>query len=582
MKANVNDVSRTVNEVATSLDSKIGFDDLQSLLKDYVLRSDLQYIMNNKVSLEEIRNLLENKANIHDVKSEFSGLSSKIEETQRDFFKKINTLASQRELQQLQESLDQKANLAEINEALETKANKQSVASALHRKANRSDVDTILNKKADLSDLQGIIQALDSKAEVRTIEKLTDIIDNKVDRQEITLIINKMEENAKITQRDLENLENDIRNQKIENEQRDAKKMDVFRQEIEFFKEQIQAAINKKSELRDLDKLTNLVNNKLDLEQMGETLTTMKNEIYEDLVILKNEINMQRTYIDESLNERFHKTEQQRDEEITRITERLKILMEDRQNDIEETAKFVKQLIANSRKDMEKDLIKLLEDFENLRKTMEELLSKKLDKKELIDFKGKIGKDLEQKVDLTEVQAALNSSQSDISSRFIEFKEEIKTIIRGHENEIFSLMNKKANVSDVNSALSTKADSNLVQSLMNQKLNLSEFEDIRKLVERLGKDVDEKPNLRDYEKQMNILQNQMNDLIKELLLKANIKDVCTLLDTKSSKKYPLNKKFFDLTKILRMSIRHLLKFIRNLIPNQIWRISIPISMIKRL
>ena len=530
----MNDVSRTVNEVATSLDSKIGFDDLQSLLKDYVLRSDLQYVLSNKVSLEEIRTLLENKANLHDVKSEFSGLAGKIDETQRDFFKKINTLASQRELQQVQEVLELKANLAEMNEALESKANKQSVASALHRKANRSDIDTILNKKADLSDLQGIIQALDGKAEVRTIEKLTDIIDNKVDRQEITLLINKMEENAKIMQKDMESLEKDIRAQKIESEQRENKRSDVFRQELELFKEQVQTAINKKPESRDLDKLTNLVNNKLDLEQMGETLTSMKNEIYEDLVILKNEINMQRTYIDESLNERFHKTEQQRDEEITRITERLKILMEDRQNDIEETAKFVKQLTANTRKDMEKDLIKLLEDFENMRKTMEELLSKKLDKKELIEFRGKVSKDLEQKVDLSEVQAALNSSQSDISSRFIEFKEEIKTVIRGHENEIFGLMNKKANVSDVNSALSTKADSNLVQSLINQKLNISEYDEIRKLVERIGKDVDEKPNLRDYEKQMTILQSTIGDMSKDLLLKANIKDVCTLLDTKSS------------------------------------------------
>jgi len=531
----VNDVSRTVNDVASSLDAKLGYEDLQTLLKDYVVRSDLQYIVSNKVSLEEIRGLLENKANTHEVKSELSSLSTRIEESQRDCYKKLSTVASQRDIQQLQEGLDSKANLIEITEALENKANKQSVANALHRKANRSDMDTILSKKADISDLQGVVQALDCKAEVRTIEKLTDIIDNKLDRQELPLILSKVEESSKFTRSELEALEKGFLNHIAESEQKEIKRYELFRQEFDMFKEQLQASISKRPELRDLEKLTNLINNKLDFDQMNETLTSMKNEIYEDLVILKNEINLQRTYIDESMNERFHKSEQQKDEELTRITERLKILMEDRQNDIEETAKFVKQLTANTRKDLEKDLIKLLEDFENLRRNMEELLNKKLEKKEFVEFRAKFGNELEQKVDLSEVQNALNSSQSDISSRFIEFKEEIKTIFRGHENEIFGLMNKKANISDVNSALTTKADNNLVQNLINQKLNIGEFEDIRKLVERMAREIDEKLSLRDYEKQVNGLQAQVNDLLKESLLKANIKDVCTLLDTKSSK-----------------------------------------------
>lgn len=534
MKANVNDVSRTINEIATSLDSKISFDDMQTLMKDYVPRSDLQYHLSNKVGIEDIRNLLDNKANNHELKSEISSLANRIEDSQRDIYKKLSTVASQRDIQQIHEALDQKANLLETNEALEAKANKQSVANALHRKANRSDIDTLLSKKADLSDLQGIVQALDNKAEVRTIEKLTDIIDNKVDRQEIPIIFDKIEEAVRSTQKDMEILEKNLINYKNESEQRDAKRFEVFKQEIDIFKEQIQATLAKRPEARDIEKINVLLSNKLDFDQLNETLTNMKNEIYEDLVILKNEINLQKTYIDESLSERFHKSDQQRDEEMARISERLKILMEDRQNDIEETAKYVKQMTATTKKDIEKDLIKLLEDFEGLRRSMEEMLNKKLEKKDFLDFRNKLSNELEQKVDLSEVQAALNTSQSDISSRFVEFKEEIKTLIRGHENEVFSLMNKKANISDVNAALNAKADNNLVQSLMNHKLNISEFEDIRKLVEKLAHEIDEKPNVRDYDKQINNLQSQLNEVIKDILLKANIKDVCTLLDTKSS------------------------------------------------
>ena len=45
LKANINDVSRTIAEVASSLDTKISYDDLQTIMKDHVLKSDFQYLM---------------------------------------------------------------------------------------------------------------------------------------------------------------------------------------------------------------------------------------------------------------------------------------------------------------------------------------------------------------------------------------------------------------------------------------------------------------------------------------------------------------------------------------------------------
>ena len=42
MKANISDVSRTVAEVATNIESRVSLDDLQSFLDEKVARSDLQ------------------------------------------------------------------------------------------------------------------------------------------------------------------------------------------------------------------------------------------------------------------------------------------------------------------------------------------------------------------------------------------------------------------------------------------------------------------------------------------------------------------------------------------------------------
>lgn len=532
LKANINDVSRTVNEVAASLDSKLSFEDIQSILKDYPIKADLQYLLSQKVGLEDFRGVLDQKASIHEYKSDIATLSTRLEETQRDLFKKIGSLASQRDLQQVQEGLDQKANLTEVTEALDTKANKQSVSNALHRKANRADIDSLLTKKAEITDLQSVLQVLDSKADVRTIEKLTEILDLKVDRQEIPLYFSRLEESSNNLRKEMEEFEKEVFSFRNDSEHREAKREEAFKHEIEALKEQLAGFGAKKGEQqRDLERV---LSQKLDFEQMNEGLTTMKNEIYEDLVILKNEINMQRNSVEDVLNERFRRNDIQHEEELARLTERIKSLMEDRQNDMEETAKYVKQLTAIARKELERDLLKLLEDFEGLRRTCEELLGKKIDKKEFLEFKGKLLQELEGKPDLSEVQTALNSSQSDISTRFIEYKDEIKALLRSLENELFGLMSKKASLSDVNAALGTKIDAAALQNLLAQKLSVGEFEDVRKLVERLARELEDKPNTKDYEKLIGILQGQMNEVVKDLLLKANIKDVCTLLDTKSS------------------------------------------------
>jgi hypothetical protein len=41
LKANISDVSRTIAEISSSMDGKIGFEDMQVILRDYVQKGDL-------------------------------------------------------------------------------------------------------------------------------------------------------------------------------------------------------------------------------------------------------------------------------------------------------------------------------------------------------------------------------------------------------------------------------------------------------------------------------------------------------------------------------------------------------------
>lgn len=150
MKANISDVSRTIAEVVTNLESKPSTEDILSILKDYVLRSDFQYLLSSKASIDEVKTLLENRVSTQEFKSETTALNNRLEDFYRETNKKLANLVTQREFQALSATVDQKANLNEMMEQLESKANKQSVANALHRKANRADVEALLARKADI------------------------------------------------------------------------------------------------------------------------------------------------------------------------------------------------------------------------------------------------------------------------------------------------------------------------------------------------------------------------------------------------------------------------------------------------
>ena len=66
---------------------------------------------------------------------------------------------------------------------------------------------------------------------------------------------------------------------------------------------------------------------------------------------------------------------------------------------------------------------------------------------------------LERKVELKEVQAALNDCQSEICKQLADFKRGLKDEIGQIENDLNKMIERKANVLDVQDALSQKLDS---------------------------------------------------------------------------------------------------------------------------
>lgn len=91
-------------------------------------------------------------------------------------------------------------------------------------------------------------------------------------------------------------------------------------------------------------------------------------------------------------------------DEIFFVRDQLKQLQDERKKDVEETADFIKTIINNGKTEQQKDLQKTLSDVERLRREMAD----KCGINELLELKSKVYAQLEGKVELKEVQQALN------------------------------------------------------------------------------------------------------------------------------------------------------------------------------
>ena len=132
----------------------------------------------------------------------------------------------------------------------------------------------------------------------------------------------------------------------------------------------------------------------------------------------------------------------------------MKTMQEERKKDVEDTADFINQLINNSKNEQQREHRRVLGELEVIRRE----IADKAPTLELLETKSNFIGQLEAKVDLKEVQGALNECQNDIVAQLEEFKNSIHKDLRQSQDDIFRMMDCKANAMDVQEQLDTKAD----------------------------------------------------------------------------------------------------------------------------
>ncbi len=336
-----------------------------------------------------------NHAEFH---SEISSLNLKFDEFHKDYIKKSGGYATNKELLQINQTLENKANLNDVNEALNTKASKESVINALHRKANKNEIEALLKNKVELEEIQNIVNLINNKVDIVDFEKLSTVLDNKTDKSDLLNIHNLL--SNKVEFKDYDILNNLFLDYKKENN----KKIDDLDQDIDRLIENIKKEFGnlnmlisnvdmKKMDLKELEKLNSLINKKCDVDHFSESIQQIKKEISDNISNVKNELRENKKSIEEQQMDKFVSIERSINKQVDDINQnrdRLADLIEKRKYDQDELLKLTKNIIINSQKDIMCDLNMMKTEVQKCSADCQEMFTRKLDRKEFEATKIKL------------------------------------------------------------------------------------------------------------------------------------------------------------------------------------------------
>lgn len=161
---------------------------------------------------------------------------------------------------------------------------------------------------------------------------------------------------------------------------------------------------------------------------------------------------------------------------------------------------------------------------------------------EVLSIKQSLTAQLDLKVDVKEVQNALNECQQDLAEQLTSYKTKTSDSLKNLEVSLNRVIDRKVDHKELKQVIDSKADKSELIEKYTEKTEFYELKDQSKEVLRNVQQKLTKEHFDQYEK--NIEQN-INDILKQLGRKSSIKDVCALLDMKASKSIQSSSFDFD-------------------------------------
>ena len=526
MKANSSDISRSLSEMNNAIDQRVTMEEIRSLLNEKISKSELIYMLNAKASNEDVHNMIDEKVDSSEYTNEINELKKKIEFLEKELNKKTSGFVEYSEIKTFKNLIEQKANFTDMNEALNTKANKETVLTSLKTKANKSDVDILLNNKVDKSEFIQIANALQNKCDISEIDNINRTLSNYVNKENFDSIIesinNKAEANdfklisdafqemkTSMTKR-IDDIDQDL-DRLIENIKTQFQNLNVVINNIE----------NNKIDYSSFEKVNQLINKKVDADKIEVLITKVKNEMFETISSFKGEVSTSRK-----------KNEDKNSERLIALTNEIKELMNEVNVEKEKINKFLvekniekdnmqiqaKNLIASSLTKVHDEIFGLKESINNISMTFSNELKNKIDTQNFSDVIVKINEDLSSKVSIPILDQVSKSIENDINDKVFAALNEIKLDL-----------SKKISLNEISALLTDKAE----KKALDCKVNMSDFDKLKNQIDTLIKELNSKVSNDKFELSNKNIISSIEDISTSLTLKANIREILTLLKNKA-------------------------------------------------
>ena len=390
----------------------------------------------------------------------------------------------------------------------------------LREKFGYNELNPLLNNKLDNSELEQIINNINIELEKRpTNEEIIQILNQKVDKKELAYYLEskpstndlynnrkKIEENS----RNIELIKDNIHNIIINNTQQ-KNEMDMIKKEL-----------NKKSNLDDVAEALEL---KLDNENFVNELNNIKNNIENDINIIKKEKLEEIEKKIEEINK--NKNDVNDFKLISDAFQDMKLNLTQRVDDIDND---FDRLIENIKTQFN-NTNKLITDLENKKSEKKDLdnmnliLSKKLDEdkfnKLISDLKNNIFESMNNfKEDyLTNIKILENKSENKNDTIITELSkqnESIQNFINNEKQEISLIINEILN------------ENNLEYNNNFEELN----EEIKKLNINLNEKINKKLDEEKFDSYLNNIKKELNSKMSLFDSQKNIQEISLSLDKK--------------------------------------------------
>jgi hypothetical protein len=522
-KVDAEELNELRNEIRIRREETRELDELRDMIQDRPTRSDVHYLLSTKASVEEVRSISDSRISAREFESTMQTLEMKIGEMQRDTVSRINHLPTEKDLMIMRDNLRNKVDSEHIDEHL-----------------NRLE-------ERHHAQLEQLMSAVECKADNKWVEQIENLLSEKVDRQEISnnllpLIAKKIDRTdiEQIRDHFSENVRVGLDKMMKESE-RLKKDYDRLENELDSFLKNMQSSMNKKADLKELDSFASILARKVDVNAADELMNSLRQEFLETMnkhrISVTSEISHCQEFISAGaahMDEKHNKI----NADLRIVRDQIQDLLLSCTKEMEDLKVSYRNLYETRYKELYNKVSNLLISEEDSKKDIKSLKDTRAEwnsiASEMNSMIAKLASKLNSKADSKSIYESLDIYQKDISTNINALKEEIAYRSKDLEREILTQIKFKADKNYVDSVAENKVDKAQVIKLIEPKASEEDIRSVYARLEDMQKEIYKVSAGQDMSLIIGRLERSVDDIGKELLLKASIKDICALLDMKAS------------------------------------------------